>query len=75
MAEYRILLDGSVSEFGITFLTPQEWTDVMLGSEEEFKSWEKYGIKNIETVAGKKEEKSADPVSGISGTFKKLNCD
>ena len=47
----------------------------MLGSEEDFKSWEKYGIKSLDTVSGKNEDKSADPVSGISGTFKKLNCD
>lgn len=47
----------------------------MLGSEEEFKSWEKYGIKSLDAVAGKKEDRSADPVGGISGTFKKLNCD
>lgn len=47
----------------------------MINSEEEFKSWEQYGIKNIETVSGRNEAKSADPVGGVSGTFKKLSCD
>lgn len=56
-------------------LPMQAWSDEMLGSEEEFKSWEKYGIKSLDAVAGKKEDRSADPVGGISGTFKKLNCD
>lgn len=46
----------------------------MAASEEDFKSWEKYGIKNVDTVSSK-DTKGADAAGGITGTFKKLNVD
>jgi len=45
----------------------------MESCEEEFIAREKYGIKEISTV--RDTSNSADPVGGITGTFRKLYCD
>jgi len=46
----------------------------MEASEDEFISWEQYGIKKVETVSGDS-KKQADAVGGVTGTFKRLNVD
>jgi len=52
----------------------QSWAEEMANSEDEFISRERYGIKRVETVADNS-HKQVDAAGGITGTFKKLNCD
>jgi len=55
-------------------ISMQSWAEEMANSEDEFISRERYGIKRVETVADNS-HKQVDAAGGITGTFKKLNCD
>lgn len=46
----------------------------MSASEPEYIAREKYGIKRVEAVSGTSDG-GVDAAGGITGTFKKLNCD
>lgn len=46
----------------------------MVEDDDTFKSYHKYGLKGV-TVLSSDDNKNVDPVGGISGTFRKLNCD
>lgn len=46
----------------------------MRSSEDEYKSREKYGVKDV-TVLSESAESGVDPAAGITGTFRKLSCD
>lgn len=55
----------------LSFIHCQEWATELKESEQEFRDREKYGLKEVTTLSNN-DSKCADPIGGITGTFRKL---